>query len=554
MQGENRMNLQLFAREDRSMMRSEKRESYNLDPHRKRRKKNLGLGYGIAAVIVSIIMWPAGMLMLWVKRLKWTVGVKLIASVLTLIMCLCWIGFGLTVQTDNPKVTYVQDKINGFLAETADASIEAAGKLADDVSVAATEVYTYACANLAPAVEWTGDIIGQGKDIVLGWFGVDPTEDKTTDPDTGDVLTDVPGDDASAEPTATPRIITNTPAPARVTPKPTQIAIGAVATPEIPAPSIKPAGEAIVYHTSNGVGYHRASRCVGMSSAKPYTLAESVADGLHACGNCKVPDESILDCDEPVMWVDKSDIYHMSDECASFDGKWTLMPLTEAGEAGCQPCPDCGAEKYIYVAPTPEPTAEPTPVPDNSELPHKTAGELIVYHTSNGRSYHASEKCRTMSGAQPYTLAESVADGFGACGLCDVPHESIVDDPVIWLDENEVGHISDLCTYFEGKCTLVSIYDAVKTDIAGCPYCGAGDYLAGETERLMELAKTAVVYYNNQSTYYHKANTCVNMRSASEHTLYDALEKGLKYCKECCPAELSQLDAPAEEAEAEQPE
>ena len=668
-------------REDRHMERSEKRSSYNRDPKKLRKKSGRSFLYGISAIIVSLIVWPAGMVMLWPRRLRWTAGVKLIASLLTLIMCLCWIGFALTVQTDDYRITYVQDKINGFLARSAEFVVERAGKLADDVTYTAGEVGEYAVDNLPGAAEWTNDTINAGKDKVLGLVGIEPeatstptitteptavpTEEPTAKPteEPSSEPTAEPADENTAEPTEEPteaptaepteeptptpepvEVASASPAPGRATAEPQKLDLEADPTPaptvkpageaivyhstngksyheapdcvgmrgakgytlassvadgfstcgncnppaaelvnttetvlwqdelnvfhvsdecfnfygkftlvklsdisggqaccmcgaahyapelelsivnvtpepteepteeptaepteeptaepteeptaeptEEPTPeptaepaaaaTLKPAGEAIVYHTSNGVGYHIASRCIGMSNAKPYTLAECVADGFRACGNCQVPDASILQAEEPVMWVDTSNKYHTTDECAAFDGQWMLMTLTDAGEAGCTPCADCGAEAYVYTAPTAEPTAEPTPVPENSELPHKSAGEAIVYHTSNGRSYHAAAKCRTMSGAKPYTLAESIADGYGPCGICTVPDKNIIDYPVVWVDANGIGHMNDECTYFEGRYTLETIYDACGYERSGCPYCSADAYISAD--------------------------------------------------------------------------
>ena len=52
------------AGEDRYMMRSEKRQSYNRDPRRHVVKKKCGYGFGIAAVVLAMLVWPVGMVML----------------------------------------------------------------------------------------------------------------------------------------------------------------------------------------------------------------------------------------------------------------------------------------------------------------------------------------------------------------------------------------------------------------------------------------------------------------------------------------------------------
>ena len=72
---------------------------------------------------------------------------------------------------------------------------------------------------------------------------------------------------ATAEPTAAPSA-TPSPTPT-ATPEPT----ARIVTPATP---LKAAGEATVYHTSQGKFYHMHSSCKNMTNAKPYTLAECV--------------------------------------------------------------------------------------------------------------------------------------------------------------------------------------------------------------------------------------------------------------------------------------
>lgn len=250
------------------------------------------------------------------------------------------------------------------------------------------------------------------------------------------------------------------------------------------------------------------------------------------------------------MWVDEASVFHATDECAEFNGKWTLMPITEAYASGCTPCAVCCAQTASAQAETtaqPEttaaPMAEPVSSPADEAAPaHKSAGEAVVYHTSNGRSYHAAASCGSMSGAKPYTLAESIADGYGPCGICTVPDPDILDMPVVWLDASGVGHVSDECEHFEGRYTLVSVYDACAENLPGCPYCGGDSYIAANRARLMDAAENVTVYYNDGSTYYHAADSCKGMPTAEAHTLCDAIEKGLKWCPNCEPVKLGDLD------------
>ena len=133
----------------------------------------------------------------------------------------------------------------------------------------------------------------------------------------------------SAQPEETAAVQGNTPAPGQVTAVPAQVEIPNDPT---PAPTVKPAGEATVYHSSNGRFYHMASTCKGMSSAEAYTLAESVNAGFKACGTCDAPDEQFVTENIPNIWVDENDVCHTSDECEGFAGQWRLMALADAYE------------------------------------------------------------------------------------------------------------------------------------------------------------------------------------------------------------------------------
>ena len=112
-----------------------------------------------------------------------------------------------------------------------------------------------------------------------------------------------------------------------------------------PATALKPAGEAVVYYFDASKGYHVSANCVGMNGAPAHTLAEAVADGKHACGNCFPPIAELVD--QPALWVDEKSVCHTSDECASFSGKYTLIARDTALAQGLAACPDCGAAEYL---------------------------------------------------------------------------------------------------------------------------------------------------------------------------------------------------------------
>ena len=112
-----------------------------------------------------------------------------------------------------------------------------------------------------------------------------------------------------------------------------------------PATALKPAAELTVYFYDSSKGYHIAPSCVGMSNAPAHSLAEAVALGKHACGNCNPPAAELLGL--PVMWLDNNDVCHTSDTCASFSGNVRLIARDDALEQGLAPCPGCGAADYL---------------------------------------------------------------------------------------------------------------------------------------------------------------------------------------------------------------
>lgn len=244
--------------------------------------------------------------------------------------------------------------------------------------------------------------------------------------------------------------------------------------------TVKSAGEATVYYYTDGsVGFHRTGTRHNMGGAPAHTLAEAFADGKHACESCGMPGSAILS--EPnVAWVDENHVIHTTDECPSFKGDWTLIPLAEAVEAGDTACPDCGATEYVNsVFPAPTPTPEPETVEPATAL--KPAAEFTVYYYDSSKGYHVAADCVGMSGAPAHTLAEAVAMGKHACGNCNPPAAELLGLPVLWLDDNNLCHTSNTCAAFSGSVRLITRDDALAQGLAPCTGCGAADYLVPGT-------------------------------------------------------------------------
>lgn len=624
-----------MARNDeRYLVRSQRRASYNRAPRKRNRREGHGIIYGIFSLLVSAVLWPAGMAMLWRRKLNWSVGVKMISSLLTLILCLCWMGFALTVQTGDPRITYAQDRVNTFLGNSVQTVSQKLEKTGENLTAFGQEMGIFAGRELPQAAEKVNSLAQGARDLTR------PAEGKTTPepeitaeaaitaeataaaeitaaPTEAPEVTAPPEEtvqpEQSAQPEETAAVQGNTPAPGQVTAVPAQVDIPNDPT---PAPTVKPAGEATVYHSSNGRFYHMASTCKGMSSAEAYTLAESVNAGFKACGTCDAPDEKFVTENIPNIWVDENDVCHTSDECEGFAGQWRLMALADAAEQNLAGCSLCGGDAYVNVSaeitpapteeataeptiepteeataeptmePTEEPTAEPTeeataePTTEPTEVPAETAqategpvtlkdpGEATVYHCKSGVGYHMASSCVNMQGASPDTLRASVEAGYRACRACGSPDASILQaqEPVLWIDENEICHISDECAAFQGQWRLMTASEAAEKGYAACAECGAAEYLpqtqATEEPTLeptqeptpepvqepagpvtLKAPGEATVYYCEGGVGYHMAESCVQMRGASPHSLAEAVEAGYRACGNCHAPDASILQA-----------
>ena len=109
--------------------------------------------------------------------------------------------------------------------------------------------------------------------------------------------------------------------------------------------ALKPAADAMVYHTPNGKYYHRKSTCTNMSGATAFRFGESVQQGYKQCSNCSVPAPELADI--PCVWMDGNGLCHTADTCAAFVGDWTLVPREDAMVRKLPGCLACGGDKYV---------------------------------------------------------------------------------------------------------------------------------------------------------------------------------------------------------------
>ena len=157
----------------------------------------------------------------------------------------------------------------------------------------------------------------------------EPTTEPTPEP------TAEPTPEPTPEPTEAP---TPEPTP-EPTPDPTPEPV--IVTPSV---TLKPAGEAIVFHSSNGRFYHSQDVCTNMTGSDPYLLSECV-DGYKSCNTCDAPDAALVG--QPCLWSDENELCHVSDECPDFAGSFKLILRDEALIEGRLGCVSCGASEYL---------------------------------------------------------------------------------------------------------------------------------------------------------------------------------------------------------------
>lgn len=587
------------------MMRSEKRPGIGGSRNGGRkppRRKKAGFLYVLLTVLVSLILWPIGMVMLWRRSVRMQAGTKLLVSLVTLCASIFLIVFALTVPVKDAGFTAFQDSANDFLDSAAEKLADAGDVAYKKGSEAWSAMTDFADASSGVALERLADGIDWGiehttgvRGTVAGLIHRDTAQDAAKTSDVTDTPTEIPeaqptdaeAPTAAPTPTATPvavpagndadinlSIPSETPDPAAaqalsagmvyadgrfeagVTPVPAQAPVDDTATAEpqvqtasvdaaepsdeatlsddatasdeaavseeaiaeaadvtplptatpkptatpeptaTPVPEltvdVKAAGDITVYAYESSVSYHMRPSCQNMNNAPAMTLADAVAAGKHRCRACGTPDATILD-EEYIAWVDADNLVHTSDECLSFNGQWRLIPLASAVEAGYKTCSECEADVYVAQSgikpkptatpvptPTPEPTATPEPTVVHPATALKDAGEIIVYHSSNGKFYHKAQTCKNMNGSDPYPL-KTVVGKFRYCNTCNPPSTDLIGLPVLWMDADGLCHTSDECAQFSGAITLIERDEALAQGKTGCTACGADEYLVPNT-------------------------------------------------------------------------
>ena len=516
-----RLDLQLFARRGgrNYMMRSEKRPSYNRPPQERRpRRRRTRYGYIVLTLIVSILLWPVGLFLIWNRRLRCGVGGKLLWSVASLAVFCGLILALLTVPTGNAEFQRFQDDANDFL-ETAGADLsiawetfsERAGDAFGNMRSVACSIGNYALNKAADGIEGGVELCGNVRGLL---DGILPADDAQT-----------PGEGIEAS--ASPEPLS--------APTPT-VPVELPDEEEINAAQLAVAGLALTR-----AGLRDAGTAPSVEPSVEPTVAPSVgpSDAASTVASSSEPQQTPYPTPTP--------------RTANAPGVSEGPDATVAAQSGATPDPQASQATDAEPRQTPQPAmAMPTQTPEaeapvSGPVTAKDAGEFTVYHTENGRYYHTTATCSGMRGAEEHTLASSIEEGIEACPECDAPDADLIEaENAVWVDEDSVYHISDACSAFAGEARLMSAEDAAAADCVPCAACGANAISTQEAapqseEALLAEAKEVTVYFYDGSRAYHAESTCVGMSGAPERTLYEAIEMDKPPCSRCDPPTLEDL-------------
>ena len=391
--------LQRFTGGRKYMQRSQKRASVPRptpapqrapEPEKKpprRKRRRAGFFYKLLTFLLLLTLWPAGLALLWRRKIRWRSGAKLLASVVSLAACILLLGFALTVDTGNAGYAAVQDSVNSYLDAAAEAIIAFGNQMGERMAVAYEDAGDFGSALWRKARTALADGIDAGVDFAAGVrekldakLAASPASDKEAE-------TEANG--ATPEPTATPAppvragslpvyVPGSRPEPAdgETVTSGMLLSDGTLkpdvafktASPETLARTftVKSAGEATVYYNNGSKFYHRTPQCGPMLTSTAHRFEETRDRKYRRCNTCGAPDKALLD-EAAVAWIDGDGVAHLNDECSAFSGDWSLTTAKAAVEAGNPGCEVCGASRYLkavadgceLILRTPEPTTAP---------------------------------------------------------------------------------------------------------------------------------------------------------------------------------------------------
>ena len=403
------------------MVRSEKRR--RPDPQRgpeqgggrppRKRRNSAGFFYKLLTVLLLLVLWPIGLILLWRRKLRWSVLTKVFTTVISLMACILLIGSALTVQIDNPRFTAAQKTVNGFLGEAADAVVDFSITLGRRVDLSLEAVDQLNFLYREQSLTRMADFIDQGvalaqvarENVSEFVANLSPQPESTEAPEDEADETDLPGGDVEAEPTDAAEEAADEEATTEAEPEDE-----AEDAPEA-APTSVPAAEITVVAADEELPVY-----IPRATPDPET-GTAIAGGI----------------------------------------------LSRAGTLDEGALPD----------PTPEPTPEAYSFavkPAADAIVFFNIGSGKYYHMTNVCGSMKNADTHTFA-----ETAENIHKPCERCTPPD--KTLLEETYIVWLDESETAHLSDGCAAFEGQWNIVSAQAANEAGYAGCAACDADRYL-----------------------------------------------------------------------------
>lgn len=452
------------------LMRSEKRPGQRPQgapsPRRRRRKPKRHPIYAAFTLVLLLIAYPVGLVMLWVRKLRWRAGTKLLLSLVTGILFFVLMAFALTLDTGNPAITRVQTQVKDKLTYVMDAARDTVSNkeriqynlIENGPKVIATGADTLVklAVTGVPAIQRNIlAVTGGARDLTSSLISFvdrngrellykvnllatpEPTQVPTPEP------TQTPGPTATPTPVPTPQFSS------QPTPQSTPAFTGGPAGSASPEASAVPRAS---LEPSTGYPGQLSATLAGATQAAATQAASNSPLPTAASGGTPVPTSAPTPRPTP-----------------------TPGPVTAALTTPGVVTPTVAPRAAMSPSPVPSPTPSPTPI----VLPEsKSFDEVKVYYYDSSRSYHRSASCGNMHNAPEHTLAEAAQSGKPACTGCNPPSVDLLTAELpVWCGSDNVFHIDGQCPALTDRWSGMTFEEAWLEDgMTGCPLCGADLY------------------------------------------------------------------------------
>ena len=421
--------------------RSDKRSPYSEDgltSHYEMQEERRVNWFAVLSIVLLITVFPVGLILLWNRRTRFSVGVKLLLTFVGAVVFCMLLVYAASIKTTNPAVMRAQEGMNKAFDWVYDKTQGVWDTLGAGVS------------GVKNAYTGQAEKIWNGVKTPLAQKGIELLEPASRN--AAYLKTELPAGLLAAyknmvgykepERSKTPKVqnpsglvVANT-----FTPEPTQVFTSTTPVPSVPAitataeptptpapivlPAVKDVSEAPVYFTPGGTYYHLIKNCSGMMNAESHTLREAQIAGKQVCEKCGVVSTQMLSRGTTdYLWVDTRNVAHTSDVCLGFEGNtYRIIPFKDVYEGHYTYCPKCQADTvYEYLRRQELGVNTGEEADTQTRLLYEYEKTITVYYGVNSKKYHSTQKCNQMyDDRYVHTLYEALhTDGKKPCSVCN---------------------------------------------------------------------------------------------------------------------------------------